>query len=184
VSPLYRADAAPFCCLYRFSEIQHHSKRWPFKVIDKNGEIAIEVQFKDQTTQFTPEEITGFMVQRMKETAEGIHFFFLSIYCKFILVETLDSAFIGLPVTEAVLTVPAHFTAKQRDALKKAADKANLKVLRFINEPTAAALAVNYEEGAIDKNIVVVDIGSSVSISIIQAHGGIFEVNAQQRCVY
>eukprot|EP00160_Parvularia_atlantis_P020373 Unigene8422_Nuclearia_a/m.25779 Unigene8422_Nuclearia_a/g.25779 ORF Unigene8422_Nuclearia_a/g.25779 Unigene8422_Nuclearia_a/m.25779 type:complete len:505 (-) Unigene8422_Nuclearia_a:62-1576(-) len=139
-----------------FGEIQAHAKRWPFKVVEKDGGVAVEVHYKDQTTLFTPEEITGFMVQRMKETAE---------------------AFIGAKVTEAVLTVPAHFDKRQRDALRVAAAKANLKVLRLINEPTAAALAFNAEStGDEDKTVVVVDVASSVSVSVLESHGGIFQL--------
>lgn len=139
-----------------FEEIQNHTKRWPFKVHNNNGNIAIEVDYKRQTTTFTPEEITGLMIKRVKESAE---------------------AFLGVPVTEAVLTVPAHFTSNQRQALRKAAEHAGLKVLRLINEPTAAALALNAADGSEkDKTIVVVDVGSSVSVSIIEAHSGIFEL--------
>ncbi len=54
-----------------FDELQNHKKRWSFAVVDNNGEPAVEVRLKDQTTRFTPEEVTSLMIKRMKETAEG-----------------------------------------------------------------------------------------------------------------
>jgi len=139
-----------------FEELVHHTKRWPFKLVEKDGQPAVEVEYKDQTVLFTPEEITGFMIKRMKETAES---------------------FLGVAIHEAVLTVPAHFTPKQRQAIRDAAAKADLKVLRLINEPTATALAFNAGQ-AIDKDqiIVVVDIGASLNVTVLASYGGIYQI--------
>ena len=106
----------------RFSDpaIQEDMKHWPFKVVDKGGKPYMQVTYKGEVKQFTPEEVSSMVLTKMKETAE---------------------AYIGAPVKEAVITCPAYFNDSQRQATKDAGTIAGLKVLRIINEPTAAAIA-------------------------------------------
>ncbi|KAJ8303099.1 hypothetical protein KUTeg_019495 [Tegillarca granosa] len=107
--------------------VQSDMKHWPFKVINNGGKPKFQVEFKGETKTFTPEEISSMVLTKMKETAE---------------------AYLGQKITEAVVTVPAYFNDSQRQATKDAGVIAGLKVLRIINEPTAAALAYG-----LDKNL-------------------------------
>merc|ERR1712000_195826 len=100
-------------------------KHFPFKVIDKGGKPVIEVEFKGETKQFTPEEISSMVLTKMRETAE---------------------AYLGGTVNNAVVTVPAYFNDSQRQATKDAGLIAGLNVLRIINEPTAAAIAYGLDK--------------------------------------
>ncbi|CAF4536381.1 unnamed protein product, partial [Rotaria sp. Silwood2] len=100
------------------STVQSDMKHWPFKVIDDNGKPKIQVQYKNETKLFTPEEISSMVLTKMKETAE---------------------TYLGKKVLDAVVTVPAYFNDAQRQATKDAGTIAGLNVLRIINEPTAAA---------------------------------------------
>ena len=96
-------------------------KHWPFKVVDKGGKPYMQVTYKGEVKQFTPEEVSSMVLTKMKETAE---------------------AYIGAPVKEAVITCPAYFNDSQVQATTKDASStiAELKVLRIIiNEPAAAA---------------------------------------------
>ena len=102
----------------KFSDkkVQDDMKDWSFKVVPgKFEKAAIEVEFKGETKQFEPEEISSMVLTKMKETAE---------------------AYLGKKVTDAVVTVPAYFNDSQRQATKDAATIAGLKCLRIINEPT------------------------------------------------
>lgn len=101
-------------------------KLWPFKVIQsKEGKPQVVVQFKGETKQFYPEEISSMVLTKMKETA---------------------SAFLGEEVKNAVITVPAYFNDSQRQSTKDAGRIAGLNVLRIINEPTAAAIAYGLDK--------------------------------------
>lgn len=126
----------------RFAEpsVQSDMKHWPFKVLEgKGGKPEIEVEYKGETKRFMPEEISAAVLQKMKATAE---------------------AYIGTSVTEAVITVPAYFNDSQRQATKDAGAIAGLKVLRIINEPTAAALAYGLDrmkDG--EQNVLIFDLG-------------------------
>lgn len=126
----------------RFAEpsVQSDMKHWPFKVLEgKGGKPEIEVEYKGETKRFMPEEISAAVLQKMKATAE---------------------AYLGTSVTEAVITVPAYFNDSQRQATKDAGAIAGLKVLRIINEPTAAALAYGLDrmkDG--EQNVLIFDLG-------------------------
>lgn len=95
-------------------------KHWPFKVVNDGGKPKIQVEYKGETKTFSPEEVSSMVLAKMKETAE---------------------AYLGVKVTDAVITVPAYFNDSQRQATKDAGTISGLNVLRIINEPTAAAIA-------------------------------------------
>ncbi|KAL4900031.1 heat shock 70 kDa protein [Aspergillus multicolor] len=141
------------------AEVQADMKHWPFKVADKSGKPIIEVEFKGETKQFTPEEISAMILTKMRETAE---------------------AFLGGTVNNAVVTVPAYFNDSQRQATKDAGLIAGLNVLRIINEPTAAAIAYGLDkkvEG--ERNVLIFDLGGGTfDVSLLTIEEGIFEVKA------
>jgi L1 cell adhesion molecule like protein len=135
-------------------------KLWPFKVVEgSNGKPKIEVEWKGETQSFLPEEISAVVLQKMKQTAES---------------------YLGHPVKEAVITVPAYFNDSQRQATKDAGAIAGLNVLRIINEPTAAALSYGLDRmGAGEKNILIFDCGGGThDLSILTLDDGVFEVKA------
>lgn len=136
----------------KFNEVQSEIKTVPFKVkAGSKGEAAFEVDGKT----VTPEEIGAQILIKMKETAE---------------------AYLGEPVTEAVITVPAYFNDSQRASTKDAGRIAGLDVKRIIPEPTAAALAYGLDKGG-DKKIAVFDLGGGTfDISILEIGEGVFEV--------
>jgi len=140
-------------------EVQADRKHWPFKLIEKNGKPYIEVHFKGETKDFTPEEISSMVLTKMKDTAE---------------------AYLGDTVKDAVITVPAYFNDSQRQATKDAGHIAGLNVLRIINEPTAAAIAYGLDkksEG--EKNVLIFDLGGGTfDVSLLSIDDGIFEVKA------
>jgi L1 cell adhesion molecule like protein len=133
-------------------------KLWPFKVIDGGeGKPKLEVQFKGETKQFLPEEISAMVLTKMKTTAE---------------------AFLGQTVKSAVITVPAYFNDAQRQATKDAGAIAGLNVLRIINEPTAAAIAYGLDKlGEKAKNVMIFDCGGGThDLSVLNIDEGVFEV--------
>ena len=126
----------------------------PYSIVDEgNGDAWLEVNKQ----KYSPSQISAFILQKMKETAED---------------------YIGDPVTQAVITVPAYFNDAQRQATKDAGKIAGLEVLRIINEPTAAALAYGLDkEGG--KTIAVFDLGGGTfDISILEIDDGLFEVKS------
>ena len=141
------------------SEVQADMKHFPFKVIDRAGKPVIEVEFKGENKQFTPEEISSMILVKMRETAE---------------------AYLGGTVNNAVVTVPAYFTDSQRQATKDAGLIAGLNVLRIINEPTAAAIAYGLDkkiEG--ERNVLIFDLGGGTfDVSLLTIEEGIFEVKS------
>jgi len=147
----------------KFNEpnVQKDMKHWPFKVIDVGGKPKLEVEYKGETKQFFPEEISSMVLGKMKETGEN---------------------YLGAKVTDAVITVPAYFNDSQRQATKDAGTIAGLNVLRVINEPTAAAIAYGLDKkdtGAGEKNVLIFDLGGGTfDVSILSIDDGIFEVKA------
>ncbi|VEP12948.1 chaperone Hsp70, co-chaperone with DnaJ [Hyella patelloides LEGE 07179] len=116
------------------------------------------VDVKIQDRQYTPQEISAMILQKLKADAEK---------------------FLGEAVTQAVITVPAYFTDAQRQATKDAGTIAGLEVLRIINEPTAAALAYGLDKLEQEQNILVFDLGGGTfDVSILQLGNGVFEVRA------
>ncbi len=124
----------------------------PFDIVrGPNGDAWVKGRDKD----YAPQEVSAFVLQKMKETAE---------------------AYLGEPVTQAVITVPAYFNDSQRQATKDAGKIAGLEVLRIINEPTAAALAYGLDKGG-NKIIAVYDLGGGTfDVSILEIGDGVFEV--------
>lgn len=102
------------------TSVQENLAHWPFKVISLGNRPSVEVNWKQKRQVLSPEEISGMILQQLKQDAE---------------------AYLGCPVMDAVITVPAYFNDSQREATKHAGAIAGLNVLRIINEPTAAALA-------------------------------------------
>jgi heat shock 70kDa protein 1/2/6/8 len=140
-------------------EIQQDIKHYSFDVINKNENPVVRVDYKNELKEFTPEEISAMILSKMKETAE---------------------AYLGFPVKNAVITVPAYFNDSQRQATKDAGAIAGLEVLRIINEPTAAALAYGLDKKLDnEQNILVFDLGGGTfDVSILSLEDGIFEVKA------
>lgn len=143
------------------AEVQEDIKHFPFKVIDKGGKPQIQVEFKGETKVFTPEEISSMVLTKMKETAE---------------------TYLGGPVTDAVITVPAYFNDSQRQATKDAGLIAGLNVLRIINEPTAAAIAYGLDkkgQAGREQNVLIFDLGGGTfDVSLLAIDDGVFEVKA------
>ena len=124
---------------YNDENIQRVLKHLSYNVINKDNKPMIEVEFKEETKVFSPEEIAAMILTKMKEIAE---------------------AFLGETVTDAVITVPAYFNDSQRQATKDAGTIAGLNVLRIINEPTAAAIAYGLDkQSKEEKNVLIVDCG-------------------------
>ena len=134
--------------------VQKASSLLPYKIVrNDNGDAWVEIRGK----QYSPAEISAFILQKMKQTAED---------------------YLGEKVTEAVITVPAYFNDSQRQATKDAGRIAGLNVLRIINEPTAAALAYGLDKKK-DEKIAVFDLGGGTfDISILELGDGVFEVKA------
>merc|ERR1712136_230452 len=131
------------------------------KIIDRATKPLIEVEFKNETKTFTPEEISSMVLLKMKETAES---------------------YLGHEVKDAVVTVPAYFNDSQRQATKDAGVIAGLNIMRIINEPTAAAIAYGLDKkktGDKESNVLIFDLGGGTfDVSILSIEGGIFEVKA------
>lgn len=129
----------------RFDDASVTSDRahWPFKVVNDAGKPKIEVEYKGETKQFLPEEISAMVLTKMKQTAE---------------------AYLGQEVKQAVITVPAYFNDAQRQATKDAGTIAGLNVLRIINEPTAAAIAYGLDKVGSNKtqNVLIFDTGGKM----------------------
>ncbi len=142
----------------KFTEVREEAKNMPFKTVEgKNGDAYIEVQVGDKTEQFAPQQISAFVLAKLKADAE---------------------AYLGEKVTQAVITVPAYFNDSQRQATKDAGKIAGLEVLRIINEPTAASLAYGLDKKK-DEKIGVFDLGGGTfDVSVLEIGDGVFEVKA------
>jgi heat shock protein 1/8 len=124
---------------YNDKILQEDMKSLPYKIINSGGKPKVEVEFKGEMKQFTPEEISAMILTKMKDIAE---------------------AYIGKPVKDAVITVPAYFNDAQRQATKDAGVIAGLNVLRIINEPTAAAIAYGLDKNhKTETNVLIFDNG-------------------------
>jgi len=145
---------------YDDSCVQSDMKHWPFKVAQHGDKPKLEVEYKNETKTFTPEEISAMVLTKMKETAE---------------------AYLGHDVKDAVVTVPAYFNDSQRQATKDAGVICGLNVLRIINEPTAAAIAygLDKKKGSAECNVLIFDLGGGTfDVSILTIEEGIFEVKS------
>jgi molecular chaperone DnaK len=139
----------------RWDETQQERSQVPYKCV-KGRDDTVNVQIRDRA--YTPQEISSMILQKLKADAE---------------------AFLGEPVREAVITVPAYFTDAQRQATKDAGTIAGLEVLRIINEPTAAALAYGLDKQDQEQYILVYDLGGGTfDVSVLQLGNGVFEVKA------
>lgn len=142
--------------------VQADAKAWPFKVVRGSGnKCEVEVMADGKPKRLHPEEISAMVLGKMKETAED---------------------FLGHPVKDAVITVPAYFNDAQRQATKDAGKIAGLNVLRIINEPTAAAIAYGLDKNvAGSKNVLVYDMGGGTfDVTLLEIDGG--EDGAHGRC--
>src|SRR5579875_4071735 len=135
-------------------DVRDELKLFPFRIAE-DSESVIKLKLGDRT--FTPPEISAGVLQQLKDNAE---------------------AALGVPVTEAVITVPAYFNDAQRQATKDAGRLAGLEVLRLVNEPTAAALAYGLHKQRRGRVAVYDFGGGTFDISILKLHEGIFEVIA------
>ncbi|KAJ3742181.1 heat shock cognate 70 [Lentinula detonsa] len=141
------------------AEVQADMKHFPFRVFSKEGKPYIEVEYRGEKKQFSPEEISSMVLLKMKETAE---------------------AFLGTTVTNSVVTVPAYFNDSQRQATKDAGTISGMNVLRIINEPTAAAIAYGLDKKVTgERNVLIFDLGGGTfDVSLLTIEEGIFEVKA------
>lgn len=136
-----------------YNEVTEERSRMPYTVLEEDGKVKI----KTLEGNFTPQEISARILQKMKQTAEE---------------------YLGETVTDAIITVPAYFNDSQRQSTKDAGRIAGLNVLRIINEPTAAALAYGIEKKK-DEKIAVYDLGGGTfDISILELADGLFEVKS------
>ncbi|GMO69054.1 MAG: molecular chaperone DnaK [Treponemataceae bacterium] len=140
---------------HRYSELSGEAKLVPYKVVDHGEDVRVNIDGKD----YSPQEVSAFILQKMKKTAED---------------------YLGETVTEAVITVPAYFNDAQRQATKDAGKIAGLDVKRIINEPTAASLAYGFnKDQKSEKLIAVYDLGGGTfDISILELGDGVFEVKS------
>ena len=148
---------------YNDATVQKDKKLFPFAIVDdKHGKpiVALEksIASKHAKNQFTPEEVSGMILRKMKEIAE---------------------TYLGQEVKHAVVTVPAYFTDAQRQATKDAGKIAGLKIERVINEPTAAAIAYGLDKQDREENILVFDLGGGTfDVTLLSIDNGVFEVRA------
>nr|AGX01021.1 heat shock protein [Planktothrix agardhii NIVA-CYA 68] len=139
----------------RWEDTEEERSRVPYNCV-KGKDDTVNVKIRDQI--YTPQEISAMVLQKLKEDAE---------------------AYLGEPVTQAVITVPAYFTDAQRQATKDGGTIAGLDVLRIINEPTAAALSYGLDKQDQEQKILVFDLGGGTfDVSILQLGDGIFEVKS------
>ena len=139
----------------RYNEVASEIKTVPYKVKEgQGGRAVVEIEGED----FTPEQISAMILSKMKADAEK---------------------YLGEPVTDAVITVPAYFNDAQRQATKDAGKIAGLNVKRIVNEPTAAALAYGLDKKGIDQKVLVFDLGGGTfDVSLLDLADGVFEVLA------
>jgi molecular chaperone DnaK len=135
-----------------FDETKKEHSKVPYKIVNKKNSPKVQIEDKI----YSPQEISATILQKMKQTAED---------------------YLGVKVTDAVITVPAYFNDAQRQATKEAGEIAGLNVRRIINEPTAAALAYGLDKMSKDMKIVVFDCGGGThDVSVLELGDGVFEV--------
>jgi len=139
----------------KFSEVGNEMTLVPYHISEQGNDVRVDIDGK----KYSPQEISAFILQKMKKTAED---------------------YLGEAVTEAVITVPAYFNDAQRQATKDAGKIAGLDVKRIINEPTAASLAFGFnKDSKKDKIIAVYDLGGGTfDVSILELGDGVFEVKS------
>jgi len=138
--------------------VQSDIKTFPFEVSESNNKPIINVNYKNEKKTFQPEEISSMVLTKMKEIAES---------------------YIGEKVDSAVITVPAYFNDSQRQATKDAGQISGMKILRIINEPTAAAIAYGLDKKTEEKIVLIFDLGGGTfDVSLLSIEDGIFEVKA------
>ena len=143
----------------KFSDktVQYDKKLLSFDIVSNNNEPRVQVDYKGEKKIFTPEEVSAMILTKMKEIAES---------------------YLGMPVKNAVVTVPAYFNDAQRQSTKDAGAIAGLNVARIINEPTAAAIAYGLDKKG-ERNILVFDLGGGTfDVSLLTIDDGFFEVVA------
>jgi len=142
----------------KYDEIKDEISTLPYKVVEgKNGAAVIECDINGKAETFMPEQISSMILGKLKADAES---------------------YLGEPVTQAVITVPAYFNDDQRRATKDAGSIAGLEVMRIINEPTAASLAYGLDKKG-EETIAVYDLGGGTfDISILEIAEGVFEVKS------
>ncbi|MBE9177037.1 molecular chaperone DnaK [Oculatella sp. LEGE 06141] len=139
----------------RWDDTSDERGRVPYNCV-KGKDDTVDVQIRGRT--YTPQEVSAMILQKLKQDAEN---------------------YLGEPVTQAVITVPAYFTDAQRQATKDAGTIAGLEVLRIINEPTAAALSYGLDKQDQDQTVLVFDLGGGTfDVSVLQLGDGVFEVKA------
>src|ERR1017187_5751405 len=140
---------------HKWDEVTSEAGHWSYKVVKgDNNTVRIDIDGR----QYTPQEISAMILQKMKKTAED---------------------YLGQEVNEAVITVPAYFNDAQRQATKEAGEIAGLNVRRIINEPTAAALAYGMDKQHKDSKIAVFDLGGGTfDVSVLELGDGVFEVKS------
>ncbi|XP_060614581.2 heat shock 70 kDa protein 1B-like [Anolis sagrei] len=148
---------------YDDPSVQSELKSFPFRIVEssRGGKVKVQVMEKGLEKSFYPEEVSAMVLSRLKQLAEG---------------------YLGRPVTQAVITVPAYFNDTQRQATIDAGVIAGLEVLRLINEPAAAAIAYGMNDGnksVAKQNILVFDLGGGTfDVSVLSVQSGVFEVLA------
>lgn len=139
-------------------DTQRDAKKFPFKVVNKDGKPVVNVDVNKTPKTLTPEEISAMVLGKMKEIAEG---------------------YLGKTVKNAVVTVPAYFNDAQRQATKDAGTISGLNVLRVVNEPTAAAIAYGLDKSGEERQVIVYDLGGGTfDVSLLSIDDGVFEVLA------
>merc|ERR1711871_490339 len=137
--------------------VQADMKHWPFEIKNKDGKPVIQVEVEGKPKEFAAEEVSSMILAKMRKIAEG---------------------YLGTSVNNAVITCPAYFNDQQRASTKDAGQIASLKVLRVINEPTAAALAYGLDKKEQEEsNILVFDLGGGTfDVTVLTIEKGVFEV--------
>uniref|UniRef100_A0A8B9F2H9 Heat shock 70 kDa protein 13 n=1 Tax=Amazona collaria TaxID=241587 RepID=A0A8B9F2H9_9PSIT len=142
--------------IFSSEELKSESSRYPFKIFNNNGSAEFSLT-TNETFRVTPEYISSQLLLKLKRMAED---------------------YIGMPVSKAVISVPAEFDERQRNSTVKAANIAGLKILRVINEPTAAAMAYGLHNADVF-NVLVVDLGGgTLDVSLLNKLGGMFLTRA------